>query len=396
MGVQDWVSSRVFQLVHGHNLVYNTCWEDPRLDREAMQITPDDSILAITSAGCNVLDYLLDEPRRIYAVDMNPRQNALLELKLAGIRRLEYEDFYELFGNGYSAAARSVYQNALRDALSPWSQRYWDRWMCFFDDRRLPFYFRGTSGVFARLMNMYVDRIVRVRPIVESLLAATSVDEQRRIYDEQLRERFWTRALSFLLGRDMTLSLVGVPRAQRKQVERDYEGGIAKFVQDCLETVFARLPLVDNYFWRVYITGRYTPTCCPEYLKPAAFQRLKDGLADRIEIHTNSVQGFLEQNDVSISRFVLLDHMDWMSTQGRHLLDLEWRAIIQRATSDARFLWRSGGLQTDFVDAVRVWFAGDWRELGELLWYDRPTAARLHARDRVHTYGSFCIAHLAA
>ena len=31
----------------------------------------------ITSGGCNALDYLLDEPRRIYAVDMNPRQNAL-------------------------------------------------------------------------------------------------------------------------------------------------------------------------------------------------------------------------------------------------------------------------------------------------------------------------------
>ena len=33
MSVLDWVSGRVFKFVHGNNLVYNTCWEDPRLDR---------------------------------------------------------------------------------------------------------------------------------------------------------------------------------------------------------------------------------------------------------------------------------------------------------------------------------------------------------------------------
>ena len=33
MSLKEWVSSQVFSLVHSNNLVYNTCWEDPRLDR---------------------------------------------------------------------------------------------------------------------------------------------------------------------------------------------------------------------------------------------------------------------------------------------------------------------------------------------------------------------------
>ena len=37
----------------------------------------------LTSAGCNALDYLLDGPAEIHAVDVNFRQNALLELKAA-------------------------------------------------------------------------------------------------------------------------------------------------------------------------------------------------------------------------------------------------------------------------------------------------------------------------
>ena len=57
LAVRERVSERLFGLVHGRNLVYNTCWEDPRLDRIALAIRPQDRILVITSAGCNALDY---------------------------------------------------------------------------------------------------------------------------------------------------------------------------------------------------------------------------------------------------------------------------------------------------------------------------------------------------
>ena len=58
------ISSKLFKLVHGNNLVYNACWEDPRLDKEALNLTPNDSVLVITSAGCNALSYALEGVRR--------------------------------------------------------------------------------------------------------------------------------------------------------------------------------------------------------------------------------------------------------------------------------------------------------------------------------------------
>ena len=61
-------------------LVYASCWEDPRIDRAALRIGPADTVLTITSAGCNALAYALDGPKHVYAVDLNYRQNALLEL----------------------------------------------------------------------------------------------------------------------------------------------------------------------------------------------------------------------------------------------------------------------------------------------------------------------------
>lgn len=393
--IGDWWSGRLFNLVHGRNLVYNTCWEDPRLDREALELSGGDRVLMITSAGCNALDYVLDGPERIDAVDVNPRQNALLELKIAGIRHLEFEDFFAMFGGGRLPRARSVYEDRLRPALSDWSRRYWDRWIVFFDNPRRSFYYRGASGMFAQLVKIYIDRVLKVRDHVNALFEASSLEEQRRIYEQHLRDRFWTRPLRFAMNRDMTLSLVGVPRAQRRQVESYYAEGVFQFIRDCLDAVFGQLPLTDNYFWRVYFGGSYTPDCCPEYLKPENFQRLQEGLVDRIHIATDSVRGILEKRPTPFSRFVLLDHMDWMADHCFHALAAEWQAIVDRAAPGARLIWRSGGLETRFLDRVRVTVGGTRRDLPELLRYHRPWADTLHARDRVHTYGSFAIADLS-
>jgi S-adenosylmethionine-diacylglycerol 3-amino-3-carboxypropyl transferase len=396
MSMMDWFSGRVFSAVHGNNLVYNTCWEDPRLDRVALDFQPDDDVLVITSAGCNALDYALAGPRHVHAVDMNPRQNALLELKLAGIRKLEFEDFFRMFGEGRLPAAAGVYQERLRSELSEWSRGYWDRWIKFFDNRRRPFYYRGTSGAFARMMTLYANRVIKVGPYIDAILDAESLEEQQRIYREHLRDRFWSKSVRFAMNRDTTLSMVGVPKAQRRQVETQYEGGIVQFVEDCLDAVFTKLPLHDNYFWRVYMKGCYTPECCPEYLKEGNFQRLKEGVADKVSVHTASVQQFLEGHDGTISKFVLLDHMDWLSDRFFPLLEAEWQAIFDRAAPRARAIWRSGGLRTEFIDQVQVMRDGKLQPIGRLLSYHPELAGELHEKDRVHTYGSFYIADLAA
>ena len=395
MPVREWISGRVFRFVHGNNLVYNTCWEDPRLDRQALELKSTDRVLVITSAGCNALDYVLAGAGQVYAVDMNPRQNALLELKLSGIRNLQYEDFFEMFGHGSLPNVQKIYGEKLRSALSPWSQRYWDRYIKFFDNPKRSFYFRGTSGGFARMINAYIDRIARVRPQVNELLEARSLHEQQRIY-EKVHHKIWGKTMRFAMNRDTTLSMLGVPKAQRRQIDTQYPGGIVQFVEDSLEAVFAKLPIQDNYFWRVYITGSYTPECCPEYLKPENVEKLRNGDWQKLSVHTDSVQGFLEKNDVKISRFVLLDHMDWLSDHFFPLLESEWQAICSRADQGTRILWRSGGLRTDFLKDVNLRIQGQSRMLPELLKFHEALAKQLHELDRVHTYGSFYIADLAA
>ncbi len=386
------LNTMVFNRVHMNNLVYNTCWEDPRIDKQALELGPEDDLLVITSAGCNALSYALASPRSVHAVDVNYRQNALLELKIAGIKELDYETFFQLFGRGRYEGVAELYRGRLRGRLSPSAQKFWDRKIASYFDGKYPFFFRGTSGFFARKMNAYLDWR-GMRGEINRLLDAASVEEQRRIWPG-IKKRLFSPAVRFMVNRDMVLALLGVPRAQRLQIERTYGGHVSQFAEECLDAVFGQLPVRDNYFWRVYASGAYTKSCCPEYLEEKNFYALKDGLADRVHVHTDTVDGFLRRFDGTISRFVLLDHMDWLSDRLYDTLVAEWNAIFAKGAPGARVIWRSGGLYTGYIDTVPIQMRGGTENLGGLLRFYRDRAAELHKQDRVHTYGSFYIADL--
>src|ERR1700688_3702617 len=91
------LTTRISKAVHRRTLIYNTCWEDPALDREALALGPADRVMVITSAGCNAMDYLLAGAGEVNAIDVNPIQNALLELKRAGVLGLDHGAFFEMF-----------------------------------------------------------------------------------------------------------------------------------------------------------------------------------------------------------------------------------------------------------------------------------------------------------
>lgn len=392
----DWGSRQLFNAVHRNKLIYNACWEDPRLDRQALQLKDDDTVLMITSAGCNALDYLLDSPRHIYTVDLNPRQNALLDLKLAGIRELDFDDFFMIFGEGRHPNFKTLYRRKLRPHLKPQSQAIWDRHEDYFtgNERIESFYYRGAAGAFAKGVSHYID-YSKLRPTIEWVFSVDDVRKQWDIYHRYLKDYFWKPMVRWALRWDASLALLGVPRPQKKQVERNYAGGIAKFMEDCVEAVFTKLPLGDNYFWWLYFQGEYTRERCPEYLKKANFERYQnEGLVDRVSTHTSSITDFLEKHRAPVSRYVLLDHMDWLSGSLKPILEKEWQAISDTAEAGSRLLWRSGGWNVDFVDPIQVNRKGRKQRVGDLLEYNRPLAAELHAKDRVHTYGSYYIADM--
>ena len=112
-------------------IVFNMSWEDPEMDRQAIELRPAHTVISITSAGCNPLNFLCQSPRRLICVDSNPAQTAVLELKLAAIAALDHETFFDIFAARRPAQISRVYRAQLRPRISPRAAAFWDEniWM---------------------------------------------------------------------------------------------------------------------------------------------------------------------------------------------------------------------------------------------------------------------------
>ena len=367
-----------FGLVHGNRLIYNTCWEDPRLDRQLLGLSSDSRVVVITSAGDNALDYLLDDPGRVACVDLNFRQNALLELKRTLFLHGSHEELFSFFGQGGGSECAGVYARVRRH-LPPYAVAFWDANSRYFKAGRLSrsFYYHGASGAvafaFSRLVSLVKPRLRRDIP---RLLAARSADEQRRIY-AAIEPVFWDRVSRWLVGRPALMALLGVPRPQIRLIQDSHPGGLEGFVREKMRRVFTESPMAENYFWRVYMTGRYTRECCPEYLKQANFEAIRERLP-RLTSHTASLSAFLQDNPGPYSHFILLDHQDWLAHHAPAALAEEWDRIFAAAAPGAKILMRSAGLDVSFVPGAAQ----------QRLRFFPELTVPMHEDDRVGTYGS--------
>jgi S-adenosylmethionine-diacylglycerol 3-amino-3-carboxypropyl transferase len=376
-----------FRRVHGGNLVYNACWEDPRIDRELMALDRESRVVMITSAGCNALDYLLDDPAEIHAVDMNPRQNALLQLKVAMIRRDCFDDLFALFGEGSHPDFKQLRKD-LGDLFPPYASQYWKEKHYYFRTSPLnpSFYYRGTAGQMAWIaLKTFTSGRGKMRDSVTAILEAKSLEEQQAIYEE-VRPILWTKLVTWLLRQPFSMAMLGVPRAQIRLIEKSFEGGIPGFLQAKLEQVFTEIPFWENYFWQVYLRGSYTRECCPNYLHEENQPALRERV-DRIKTHSTTIANFLREHPAPYSHYVLLDHQDWMAAHRPEALAEEWQLILENSRPGTAILMRSASPEIDFIPA----FA---RERLDLV--DEARTEALHRRDRVGTYGCTLFAHVTA
>jgi S-adenosylmethionine-diacylglycerol 3-amino-3-carboxypropyl transferase len=381
MSLTRQLQERVFSNIHLGNLVYNTCWEDPRCDRELLQIGPDSHVMVLTSAGCNALDYLLDNPAQVHCVDMNPRQNALLELKIAFFNATDHYQLFDCFGTGGSPTNKVIYfDGGVRDQLpeGSYARRYWDKNINFFSGKgvRPSFYWHGTSGAFAWTLRQWFHANPTAMKLAKSMFEADTLEAQQAFY-AQLEPRFLNGFVKWAFKQHVVQSMLGVPRSQQRLAGERFTDGMAGYARHCLRQVFMEQSLKDNYFWRLYFFGRYTPDCCPNYLRSEHHSVLSDRI-DRVKTHTTTVSEFLKGATTPITHFILLDHQDWLASHHYAALEEEWRLIFEKAAPGAQILLRSASFEVDFLPK----FVMDRVE------WNHDAVANMHSKDRVSTYAS--------
>jgi betaine lipid synthase len=305
-------------------IIYNISWEDPAVDHKVMHMNDQDVVLTISSAGCNVLDYLCQGPKKIIAVDMNNAQLHTLELKLACIRALNWENFFAIWGRSDYKVFMSVYESKLRPLLKEETAEFWDVNHKLFRDN---FMFAGTSGLMARLLCLPL----RLSGVRRRVMAREEFDNK----SGGLMFKFTCWICSCTSLWSWIAPLGGVPLEQLNLMNRNTK----EFVDRLIEVLTVRIWKPNNYFYYGYIVGEFAPDCCPRYLEQKNFANLK-ARVDRVDLFYGTwADAAVREGPGSITIASLLDSMDWMPPE--MIAENISKVVANMNKEKGRIFWRS-------------------------------------------------------
>jgi len=285
---------------------YSQSWEDPQTLTDALNINPADNVLSIASAGDNTFALLLKNPASITAIDVNPAQIDLMELKIKAIQYLNYEEFISFLGFHKCCNRKKLYSHIRRN-LSERARDYWDT-----QSRKISngIAHCGKFESYFKLFRNFVLPFIHSKEKVQELLSSQCFKQQKVFYNRvwnNIRWRVLFRIFfcKFILGhfgRDPSFfNNVSLERIARELFERSKKG-------------ITEVPVKNNYLLEYILTGKIMNLCkAHPYLSPKNFDYLKKNVG-RIQLVTANLIDYLRTLDHnSISKFNLSDVFEYMS-----------------------------------------------------------------------------------
>lgn len=362
-------------------LVYPQIWEDPVVDAEALAPLEGARLVAIASGGCNVMSYLASRPARILAVDLSPAHTALLELKLAAVRRLDRPDFFALFGTAEGARNHDLWTR-LRPHLPEEARAFWES-RAALGGRRIDAFARGfhRTGLLGRFIGL-AHLVLRLHGRDPArILDARDLAEQRAIFERELAPVLESPLVRLATVFPVTWFGLGIPPAQLDALAGADRDGLRAELRERLERLACGFPVADNYFaWQAF-ARRYDPRgrSLPPYLEARHFETVR-AFADRVTVRRATLTEVLAGEDASsLDGFVLLDAQDWMTPAGLARL---WNQIGRTAAPGARVIFRTAAAESPLERSLPPALLEGWV-------YEREHSAALFARDRSAIYGGF-------
>ena len=342
-------------------IAYSTLWEDHYVLAKALDIKSNDNILSITSAGCNVLSMLLENPRSITAIDLNPSQTAFFKLKLAGIKYLEHENFLKLFGYIPSTIAWDIYKE-LEDCIDIDTREYFDERKEYFITGlchcgKLEKYFRGFA-------HKLISSLANPSEI-DTILKMSSLEDQKENLAKLFTPEFNQAFLDYFDQSNQ--SQHGRDQEKYKHVK---EENIANCLLERFKESANTTLLANNFYTQYLLTGNYLSidNSYP-YLQKENFEKLKT-LIHKVKVVTEEIEKhMLSCPHGEYTKANLSDIFEYMSQEDADLLLTQiakqmktgsrlayWNLYIERNSQNVTILKRLDKLSQELKSIDRVWF----------------------------------------
>ncbi|MCA9803391.1 MAG: DUF3419 family protein [Cyanobacteria bacterium HKST-UBA02] len=289
---------------------YAQCWEDTEVVLDALAIRPGDTCLSIASAGDNSLALLSRGPEKVIAIDLNPAQLYLTELKARAIEHLSYEQVLCLFG----------YQRSEDEGLAP---RYvFDLVSPHLSEAARDFFQSNESaiesgiagsGKFERYFAIFREILLPLahcKKTIEDLLRpGKSLMERREFYEK----RFMTWRFRLLLSIFFSNTVMGA-LGRDPSFFKYVDSSLPDFLRGSIEHALVEQDPSQNPYLSYILRGRFGDVL-PFWLQKKNYEAIKRNIK-RLIIKRASLEDFLMSYPVSaraIDCFNLSDIFEYMS-----------------------------------------------------------------------------------
>lgn len=350
--------------------------EDPELELAWLRAGPEHTVVVVGSGGCTALSLLASGTGTVVAVDVNPVQHHLVELKTAAVAELALDAARRFLGAMPSPAhARRRDYTELRGRLSDAAVEYWDR--------RPECVARGVlgSGVSERFIGVVVGvmrRLVHPRARIDRLLSCESLEAQQELYEREWDNRRWRGMFALLLNR-WVFSRTYDP-AFFEHLEAP---SFAAHFRARAEHTLTRISIGSNYFLHQMLTGSYPVAVdggVPPYLSAGGSLTLRRN-AGGLTLVDGTYTAYLRQcPDASIDGFVLSNICEWLSPDE---VDALFAEVARTAAPSARLCFRNFVGWTEVPERWRARVVEDRAAGDELMARDRSLVQRRFAACRV-------------
>jgi S-adenosylmethionine-diacylglycerol 3-amino-3-carboxypropyl transferase len=301
---------------------YSSANEDGASERAALRGSLEGQIaLAITGSGSRPLELLISKPERVIAIDVNPSQNFLLELKMAAMRILPYPEFVSFIGITPCDSRIKIYQD-LRSLISPQAGAFWDSHLGPIQRGVL---YCGRWEKYLRRMSLLL-RIFRPAKS-RRLMFSENLECQRVFWKGAWDDQFWNTMLKIVGHRKLWEYVAREPGA-----EWIPSGASAsQIMAHRLGRASRHIHFRKSAFAWLFFTGKYNAAeSLPCSLSPEYYQVIKEGLP-AVKIVTQSLSEYLQNTKEKFAAFSLSDFGSYASPEQ---YCQTWQAVT-RASSQA-------------------------------------------------------------
>lgn len=245
---------------------YANCWEDAAVLLKGLDPKSGSKILSIGSAGDNSFSLLTTNPELVVAVDINPSQLFLIELKKNCFLHLDYQTTLEFLGFQSSSQRLEIYKS-IADKLSSDAKRFWD-----YNQDALK---NGIihQGKFERYFQYFAQKVlpfIHSKKTVTQLLSPKSESEQAVFYSKKWNNWRWRLFFKIFFSKYIMGKYGRDP-----QFLKEVEINVGNFIFNQAAKELSSLKAQDNFILHYNLTGDFG-NLLPHYLKEENFQLIKD------------------------------------------------------------------------------------------------------------------------